>query len=224
MTELLPLEKREVLRYLGYKRRHELTSDIDQMVEDAMVEVQTKSAARYHYQFFDIEKTADQKIYVLGTDLELTGKDIWRHLAKAEKVALLAVTLGTEIEQVIRRYEITELTRGLVLDAACTEYIEKVCDLAQTDIAQNAEKLGFAINQRFSPGYGDLPLSLQPTFLNSLQAGQRLGITVTADFLMIPRKSVTAVIGLFADQKDARPAFRSCSQCHNFCEFRKGGA
>ena len=224
MKELLPLEKREVLRYLGYKRRHELTTEIDELVEAAMVEVQVKSTPRYHYQFFEIEKTANQEIKVLGTNLVLTGRDIWRYLAKADGVALLAVTLGTEIEQVIRRYEITELTRALVLDAACTEYIEKVCDMAQTDMAQSADELGFAINQRYSPGYGDLPLSLQPAFLASLQGDQKLGITLTADFLMIPRKSVTAVIGLFTDAKDAKPKFRSCSQCQNFCEFRKGGA
>lgn len=233
-NRLLPLEKREVLRYLGYKRGQALSGDIEAIVEEMLVEVQKVSNPRYLYQLFDIE--ADEKaqvIRVLGTDLVLTGKDIWRHLHQASQVALLACTLGLEVEQVIRRYEITDLTRGLVLDCACTEYIEKICDLAECEIAATVakEKVGAAsartLNQRFSPGYGDLPLAIQPAFIRTVAADTKLGITLSKEHLMIPRKSVTALIGLFANEADAKPRRKG-----KFCQiadfrayhFRIGGA
>ncbi len=230
---MIPLNKKEVLRYLGYKRGQELTGDIDQIVEEMMIEVQKVSNARYLYQIFDIEADEElQVIRMVDTDLVLTGKSIWRHLHKAQKAALLGCTLGIEVEQVIRRYEITDLTRGLILDCACTEYIEKICDLAECDIAaavsekaadegQGAQQRtpGYTLNQRFSPGYGDLPLAIQPTFIRTLQADTRLGITLTETNLMIPRKSVTAVIGLFTDPTEAKP-WRKGNYC-NVCDFRE---
>ena len=55
---------------------------------------------------------------------------------------------------------------------------------------------GCALRHRFSPGYGDLPLSVQPAFLAALDATRRLGITLTSSFLMVPTKSVTAFVGV----------------------------
>ncbi|MFY1066554.1 methionine synthase [Enterococcus sp. AD013-P3] len=237
---LIPLNKKEVLRYLGYKRGQELTGDINAIVEEMMVEVQKVSNARYLYQIFDIEADNEEEIIrVLDTELVLTGKAIWRHLHKAQKVALLGCTLGIEVEQAIRRFEITDLTRALVLDCACTEYIEKVCDLAECDIAEAASMMSFSdisqtqkacpnytLNQRFSPGYGDLPLAIQPTFIQTIQADTKLGITLTETNLMIPRKSVTAIIGLFTDPAAAKPRRRD-SYCREYdfrkCDFRIGG-
>jgi cobalamin-dependent methionine synthase I len=49
---------------------------------------------------------------------------------------------------------------------------------------------------RYSPGYGDLSLSFQPVLLNELNAAKLLGITLTDSYLMIPRKSISAIIGV----------------------------
>ncbi|MBQ4346729.1 MAG: 5-methyltetrahydrofolate--homocysteine methyltransferase, partial [Oscillospiraceae bacterium] len=51
------------------------------------------------------------------------------------------------------------------------------------------------VTQRFSPGYGDLPLHTQPILLRMLDAGRTLGITATAQHILLPQKSVTAVLG-----------------------------
>ena len=76
---------------------------------------------------------------------------------------------------------------------------------------------------RFSPGYGDLPLDLQPALCAALDAQRRLGLTVTDSLLLNPVKSVTAVIGLSPTPQPAR--IRGCGYC-NFrenCQFRKEG-
>ena len=49
---------------------------------------------------------------------------------------------------------------------------------------------------RFSPGYGDLPLSLQPEVIRATGADRRLGITLSSSLLMTPKKSVTAIKGI----------------------------
>lgn len=202
--QYLPLEKSEVLRYLGYRRKQELTPAISTLVDEMMREVQDVSNARYLYQAYDftLDET-NQAIYLTNTDLVLQSKQLYNHLKHAKQVVLLAATLGIEVERQVRRYELSELTKAFVLDAACVTYIEKICDLAEVDIdTQFSDRV---LNRRFSPGYGDLSLEVQPQFLKTLGSDRQLGLTLTENYLMIPRKSITAILGLFEDEKVARP-------------------
>ena len=57
---------------------------------------------------------------------------------------------------------------------------------------------------RFSPGYGDLPLSLQEELLSAVEAGKRIGLATTAGYMLTPMKSVTAIIGLQDMTKELR--------------------
>ena len=82
---------------------------------------------------------------------------------------------------------------------------------------------GRFLTDRFSPGYGDLPLSLQADFLRATDAGRKLGITVNDSFLMTPCKTVTAVIGLSERPQPAR--VRGCAHCNlrESCRLRQKG-
>ncbi|MBR2764177.1 MAG: methionine synthase [Pseudolactococcus laudensis] len=202
--QYLPLEKSEVLRYLGYRRKQELTPDISALVDEMIMEVQNVSNARYLYQAYDFTlDEANHAIHLTNTDLVLQSKQLYSHLKHAKQVVLLAATLGIEVERQVRLYELSEMTKAFVLDAACVDYIEKICDLAEVDI--DSQFTDSVLNRRFSPGYGDLSLEVQPQFLKTLGADRQLGLTLTENYLMIPRKSVTAILGLFEDDKLARP-------------------
>ena len=76
---------------------------------------------------------------------------------------------------------------------------------------------------RFSPGYGDLPLEIQKDLCRMLNASRRIGLTVSESMLMVPCKSVTAVIGIAEEPQDHRAS--GCEVCNLFrtCEFRKEG-
>lgn len=202
--QYLPLEKSEVLRYLGYRRKQELTPDISALVDEMIMEVQNVSNARYLYQAYDFTlDEVNHAIHLTNTDLVLQSKQLYSHLKHAKQVVLLAATLGIEVERQVRLYELSEMTKAFVLDAACVDYIEKICDLAEVDI--DSQFTDSVLNRRFSPGYGDLSLEVQPQFLKTLGADRQLGLTLTENYLMIPRKSVTAILGLFEDDKLARP-------------------
>lgn len=220
------LDKKEILRYLGYRRKQELTVAINQEMEALMVEVQDVANPRYTFKIFECQPNeAGGTIEVLGTDLVLEGKSIYNHLKNAKKVALLVGTLGIEVERRIRQYSLMAMSKSLILDACCTEYIEKICDLAECEIEEAVAKEGLILNRRFSPGYGDLSLEVQPKLLSVLEADRRIGVNLSETLLMIPRKSVTAIIGLFDDQKVARPRRKkiSCNDCSmkTTCDYRR---
>ena len=100
----------------------------------------------------------------------------------------------------------------------------RAADAAEADVVAEAAARGLHCGTRFSPGYGDLPLSTQPVLLGALDAGRLLGITLSPALLMSPTKSVTAVVGLF---ERPRPGVRiSCAgcPCRDFCVLLRAGS
>lgn len=48
---------------------------------------------------------------------------------------------------------------------------------------------------RYSPGYGDLPLTNQKIIFDILNL-ERLGLRITERFMLVPEKSVIAIAGV----------------------------
>ena len=169
---------------------------------------------------FDIEVT-DNGISVIGTSLTLTGNDITQHLRGCERCALMCATLSVGTDSVIRAYESAEMEKAVIADCLASAAIEQVCDIAEREI--QAAVGDFHYTWRFSPGYGDLPLELQRRFIEVLQAQKRIGVTVTDSLILIPRKSVTAVMGI--SENEILKGKRGCSSCNmrDACQFRKNG-
>ena len=113
------------------------------------------------------------------------------------------------------------MARAVMLDACGSAWVEAGCDQAEAEVAERFPDL--YLTDRFSPGYGDLPLTLQNPICTALDARRHLGICVTESLLMNPSKSVTAVIGLSDRPQAAR--IRGCEYCsmRENCTLRKGG-
>ena len=76
---------------------------------------------------------------------------------------------------------------------------------------------------RFSPGYGDWPIGVQPLVAAALDTARRVGLCVTENDLMTPRKSVTALLGL--SDHPVKGHLAGCGHCvlNTRCEYRKRG-
>lgn len=220
----MSIDKSEVLRYLGH-RGQAYDQRLDELIDEAVLTCQAVSRPQHVLRIFDLQVSpAGASPLLAGANLTLPGADIARHLAGASKCALLAATLGVEIEARIRMLEQTDLTASLILDAAATDCIEKHCDEAGELLRDAAGAQGLYPGTRYSPGYGDLPLTLQPQLLRLLDAGRRIGLTCTDHLILLPRKSVTAIIGLF--EHPVPSAHRSCEHCpiQATCRFRRAGS
>ena len=145
---------------------------------------------RLVWRLFSLEKDGT----LSGTDYRPAGEDVRAFLSECGSVALLAATLGAEAERVIRRAAGRDMTEALILDAAGSAAIEAVCDNFCEDLA--AAMAPRYLTDRFSPGYGDMPLSDQFKLFRVLDVSRRIGVTLSDSALMIPQKSVTALIGV----------------------------
>lgn len=180
----------EILRYLG--RRGQNVDDVTlAMTERAALECRKIAAPKHCLAVYDYK---DGRLE--NCPLKLEGNSMKEYLAGAKKVCVMAATLGIEIERTISRAAYTDITYSVILDAAATQFIEEFCNGVQAEISRDMLARGLRVKPRFSPGYGDLPLSLQPQFLDAANA-RSIGLYCTENFILTPRKSVSAVIGVF---------------------------
>lgn len=217
----LQINKNEVLRYLGYKGQ-DIDENIVNLIEECREEIKKIITPRVIYEYKDIIQL-DEAIEVVNTKLILYGKDIKEHLKYSKQCVLMAVTLGNDVERKTRLYEKINLTKALILDACATTAVEEVCDYVERIVKEKAILNNKDITFRYSPGYGDLPLDVQSSFLRALGAQKRIGLTVSENNLLFPRKSVTAIIGII--NSGSKKKIKSCKKCTNYknCSFRREG-
>ena len=127
------------------------------------------------------------------------------------------------MDRLIRTYEAREMEKAVITDCMASSAVEQLCNDAEAEIEA---QLGNAVHYtwRFSPGYGDFPLAVQRQFLDLLDAPRKIGVTVTDRLILIPRKSVTAVIGI--SEKEIPQKRRGCSCCNmrKTCPYKIGRA
>lgn len=217
----LEINKEEVLRYLGYKGQ-DIDGNLTNTIEECREEIKKIITPRVVYSYKNI-KSSDDGVEVITTNLILKGNDIKEHLKNSTECVLMAVTLGNEIERQTRLYEKTNLTKALILDACATTVVEEVCDIVENSVKEKAILSGMNITFRYSPGYGDLPLDVQSSFLRALEAQKKIGLTVSENNLLFPRKSVTAIIGIVNSGIEKKK--KSCKECSNYenCSFKREG-
>lgn len=164
-----------------------------------------------------------QGLIIAQTHLKLTGNNIVKHLAGASHIAVLAVTIGAAVEEAINHcFSQGQYTEGLLLDAAATTAVEEAADQVNTLINQQARLNGLKSVHRFSPGYGDWDITIQPELLK-LAPGTAINLSTTTSCMLIPRKSITAVIGLLPENNVIanQNIISNCYNCNNLSCFAR---
>ena len=126
----------------------------------------------------------------------LAGEDVAKHLEGCTAALLLAVTLGPGVDAQIRRAGVGDIAAGVASDALGSALAEQAAEAAEAELRQWAARQGKYLTGRYSPGYGDWPLAVQPLLAAALDTARRAGLCVTENNLMTPRKSITAILGV----------------------------
>ena len=205
----------EALRYLGAADAPET---LRRQVE---AEAETLSAGlrpRYVYKVCELDFQGEG-IFLRGTAVILTGETARKMLAQCRRAALLACTLGARFDLSLSAMQARDMARAVILDACGSALVEQGCDEAEKELS--ARFPGQYRTDRFSPGYGDFSLEYQKDIFAMLECSKRIGVTLTAGNLMMPSKSVPALIGL-TPARGQSCQMPSCSQCGKTdCEFRQ---
>lgn len=178
---LPPPDRDMILRYARGAHAEGLDSILDDVIAAAVGSVHPKLC----FSVLPLQIEGDHVF--LGT-VSVQSRGLAKHLSGCGRAVLFAATVGANADRLILRAEASSPVRALLLDAFFTERVEALCDAftAQYTVP----------NRRFSPGYDDLPLEFQKTMFSLLDCPRKIGLTLGESLLMMPTKSVTAIIGI----------------------------
>ena len=185
---------KEVALYLGYSRTVSPDQDVSGLMEKAADEMAAIMKPQAVFEVFDLTVGLESELSF--ADVSLHSRDLSRNLAGCSKVALLAATLGPQVDALIRRHSSTDPVYASILQATGPMYIEELVDLVNEEIKKIAASQGLKTKPRYSPGYGDVSLEVQKDFFRLLPC-TRIGLTLMDTLIMAPEKSVTAFVGLY---------------------------
>lgn len=210
---------KEALRYMGVPI-DKASEELKDKVKQSFKKLEKIQQSKVIYQKLPLIKKTD-KVIISTPSCQTKSKDLIKLFKHSASCIVMAATLGYAVDIEIHRLQKIDMLEAMILDACASAYIEIVCDKAELNIMKDLEE-GTYLTMRFSPGYGDVPLSLNKAILNFLMAQKRIGLSLTETLMLLPTKSVTALLGL-SNQKENRA--KSCVNCTlvTTCIYRKRG-
>ena len=233
---MIKTDKKEIYRYLGY-RGSEPDPNVAAAVDQCLDQLQSAVTPRYVFRKFEVEHISgageadgadgadradgSEVLRIAGT--EIRSRVLARNLRGCSQAYLMAATLGMGPDRLITRASVSQMSRAVILQAAAAAMIEAWCDEVNRMIIREASSQGLHCRPRFSPGYGDFSIDHQRDFAQILRLQKEIGLSLTQTLLMMPSKSVTAVIGLSDEKSDC--LLQGCEMCskRRECAFSRIG-
>ena len=189
----IPCDEAEAARYLGYAKTALPQGEVAALLHSCCGELHRLLAPQGVFAVFPL-------VHGSGGTLEFAGctvqsADLERNLAGCSQLALFAATIGPQVDACIRRAQLESRAKAAVMQGAAAMFTENFVELLNAHIRQQAAAEGRKTHPRYSPGYGDVPLSVQRIFFSLLPCS-RIGLTLMDTLIMAPEKSVTAFVGI----------------------------
>ena len=183
----LRIRVKDVMRYLRIK---ETDSTMRRLLEECSDCVYNAAVPKAVYSKVDIKVNKAKETVDFGF-MKVKSQNLVTLLEDCDKAYVMATTLGIGVDRLFDKYMRILQTKATVCDATASALVESFCDYVNDFITDGEEA-----TMRFSPGYGDFDLNHQNEILSFLDANKKIGISLTDSLMMIPTKSVTAIIGL----------------------------
>lgn len=185
----------EIQRYLGYQNA-EPEPIIKKQIETITDEVLSALNCYACYHLCDIfvaNDTIDFGVF------SVTSHDLSRKLSGCRKAFLFCATIGAGVDRIIAKYSQTAPSAAVIAQAVGAAAIESFCDWMCRRLVEKQGDKRISLRPRFSPGYGDFPLSYQKEIFRVLDCAKHIGVSLTESLMMTPSKSVSAVIGITSE-------------------------
>lgn len=187
------LRRHEIYRYLGFKP-DSLDSIVGEKIEKNILELLSVAEIKHYGEIFPISFLGEGKIQIGA--LEIQSLVLEKNLQGSECVFAFGITLGIGVDRLIYRKDKISKADSILVDAIAIETIETAANTLCKNLAESLEPLGYFTKPRFSPGFADYGLENQKNLLDFLQLHRRIGVGLTQGNMMIPTKSVTALMGI----------------------------
>lgn len=179
----VPVVEKEMWYYAGFPRGVEPPEPVKKLMSECVDEMRPVIRPQLVYEVFPREELD----FIINP-----SKDLQVNLKGCSQVLIFASTIGPLVDALIRRTQGIDAAKAGIMQAVGAMFIESFVDTFNEKI--NTENNGNT-KPRFSPGYGDVPLTVQKDFFRLLPCS-KIGLTLMDNLIMAPEKSVTAFIGI----------------------------
>ena len=214
--------KNQIINEITGEKGMHITGSWESDLEKLIVEVDTLSI------FNPISRRSYCHNNIEAGDVELdlihvNSHSLSRFLEHSDECVIMSATLGPRVDSKMAILQMTDMAKAYLYDLVCLHYFEMKLDEWEVDLRDAVETENKHLTNRFSPGYGDLSLDIQGDVLTYLDAQKRVGIELTENNLMIPQKSVTAILGI--GNKPFDNSYSRCDAClrRDRCTVKGGG-
>ncbi|MBS6525059.1 MAG: hypothetical protein KH322_03465 [Peptoniphilaceae bacterium] len=186
------LRRREIYRYLrleGNAPDDATSADVERNLKRLEGTISLRHVA-------SLRPVTKEDDAILFGDFSTSSAVLQKNMKTSEYALLFAMTLGPAVDRLISRLLITSKADAFITDACCTEYLESYANRYCAHVREEAAQQGFIAHPRFSPGFADFGLEFQWPLIRSLQADKKMHIALTEGNMLVPTKTITALMGL----------------------------
>jgi hypothetical protein len=160
-----------------------------------------------------ISKVEGGRVYLHG-GMKLKSPKLSRTLRDSEELICFVTTIGGEIDfEINRMMRQGHLSEAFIMDALGSVAVESVAEQFHRRMESRYSENDKAVTLRFSPGYCDWPIEEQRKLFELFDSNTAC-IELNDSCLMIPRKSISAVFGVYPVNGDPTPSpYNPCIDC-----------
>ena len=191
------INKKDVLSLLGYKTgKTKISKEFAEKLEKIFKLTYENGKGKGIYIIRKIKDINEDKISFENTEFKLKSKNLSKLFEDSFAVIFFGITIGCWIENRITELnQDKKMNEALIYDAVGSEAVEGAANSINHFFDIEARQNRYSLTKRYSPGYGDLDISVQKQLYNELEL-EKLGIKIMDTNLLIPQKTITAFIGV----------------------------
>ncbi len=156
----------------------------------------------------------------LADGAQLKGAAVIEHLAPARQITVMAFTIGPAVEEMVFSLEGQDKVKAFAWDGLANAAVDALGGLAYHVIEQSIQSQNWQLSLVLSPGMAGWSVEDgQPQIAKILDLAP-IGVKFTPEWVMLPRKSSTAVVGAGTAMTDH--SRMPCDYCtmQGVCRYR----
>ena len=219
ISNQIGIDSQQVLRSIGYITDHVPSTRIMSLVNDYVENAGQLIEPSYSCVIRAVKSVRGSRVTIEGS-VTFESEVIARLLEQCKQVAVFALTIGSHLEETVGQLADDGLVlQAAVLDAIGSVAAENVADFAQDRVRKVANTKGLTISERFSPGYCDWEV-VQQKMVFQVLGSESAGVHLTEECLMLPRKSISGIIGIGHSELENYNPCKTCDK-HDNCAWKR---
>ncbi len=189
---LVGTDKKEACRFMGCKEP--LSEALGELYEEClelyMNTADLKAVVRETSVSF---RNDDETVFDFGT---VKSVSLRKNLDGCTRAFVFAATAGGKVDRTMKRLSVSSEAEGMIYGCIASSGVECWCDYINRELGKTNK-----LKPRFSPGYGGVSLEIQKSIFEFLDVQRKIGVSLTESLMMVPVKSVTAIIGIIDEKQ-----------------------